>query len=311
MVEKLTVIDSHTAGEATRVVLAGLPDLGSGDAASRCERFIAQHDHLRQAIVREPRGHEAMVGALLLDPEGSSACAQAIFFNNAGALGMCGHGTIGVVETLRHLGRIEEGENLIETPAGDVPFTLHADGEVSFRNVPSYRYRGAVEVETRNHGTVTGDIAFGGNWFFLCPAGGIPIEGGRIPELLEAATDVRNALQSAAITGDGGAPIDHIELHAPGDSADLRAFVLCPGLQWDRSPCGTGMSAAMACGFAAGDLEPGVTWRQEGVLGTSFSGFFEVDGDRIIPTIRGRAHITGEGHLILGEEDPFRHGFGL
>ena len=166
--QRIQVIDSHTGGEPTRVVIDGFPDLGRGTMAERRERLQHKHDAWRRATLLEPRGSDVLVGALLCPPQDPAHTAGVIFFNNAGMLGMCGHGTIGLVATLAYLGRIGAGEHVIETPVGDVRATLQADGKVSVRNVPAWRLAAGVAVTLPSGQTVTGDIAWGGNWFFLC-----------------------------------------------------------------------------------------------------------------------------------------------
>ncbi len=309
----LQAIDSHTAGEPTRVILwAGL-ELGSGDLASRLNLFRQRYDGVRSGAVTEPRGSEVVVGALLCDPVDPANAAGVIFFNDVGYLGMCGHGTIGVVTTLAHLGRIAPGCHGIETPVGTVQTQLHMDGTVTVENVPSFRYRHAVAVDVPGYGQVVGDIAWGGNWFYLAPADGHSLDLANRTHLIAYTTAIRSALASAGITGEGGASIDHIELFGePEDSANSsRNFVLCPGASFDRSPCGTGTSAKMACEFAAGHLRPGQLWRQEGILGTVFTGSIATipgSEERVLPTITGRAWITAESTLFFDATDPFREG---
>lgn len=308
--QRIKVIDSHTGGEPTRVVVSGFPDLGAGTMRERLESLRRDHDHLRSAIVREPRGHDAIVGALLCEPVDPSATAGVIFFNNIGYLGMCGHGTIGLVRTLEHVGRISAGTHLIETPVGTVAAELEADGHVSISNVASYRSAKDVSVEVEGMGTVTGDIAWGGNWFFLIGDHPLDLQLGNLAQLTNYTARIRRALAANNITGDNGAEIDHIELFAPTPNADSRNFVLCPGIEYDRSPCGTGTSAKLACLYADGALAPGQMWRQESITGTIFEGRIRVDGDKIIPIIRGSAYITAENDLILDPDDPFRFGIG-
>lgn len=286
--QRISVIDSHTGGEPTRVVLGGL-------SASDLARW-------HRAILCEPRGNEVIVGALLEDPEDPSSAAKVTFFNNAGLLGMCGHGTIGVIETLRHLGRIGPGEHRIETPVGTVSALLHEDGRVGVRNVLSHRAAASVTA-----GGFTGDIAWGGNWFFLVANHSLDLALTNLHELTAAALDAREAVRAA-----GYPEVDHIEFFGPPrDSANhSRNFVLCPGGEYDRSPCGTGTSAKLACLAADGKLAPGEVWRQESVIGTVFEGSFETAEGGIIPTITGRAHVVAETVLWFGEEDPFRWGIG-
>jgi proline racemase len=306
---KIDVVDSHTGGEPTRVVIAGFPDLGPGTLPERLELFRSRHDAWRRAIACEPRGSDTMVGALLLPPT-DGACAAVIFFNNVGYLGMCGHGSIGLVRTLAHLGRIAAGRHRLETPVGDVGVELHDDGRVSIDNVESYRHRGGVVIDVPGYGPVRGDVAWGGNWFFISADAPIPLEFARERELTVYTESIRRALAAAGVTGAGGAEIDHIELQAasPTPGVDARNFVLCPGLAYDRSPCGTGTSAKLACLAADGKLAPGAVWRQESLLGSVFEARYEPGSRGIMPRITGSAHITAEARLVLDESDPFAWG---
>jgi 4-hydroxyproline epimerase len=309
------IIDSHTAGEPTRVVIAGGPSLGGGNLQSQLEVFRSQHDSFRTAVLSEPRGSDVLVGALLCAPHDPQAATGVIFFNDVGYLGMCGHGSIGVITTLAHLGRVAAGTHRIETPVGMIAASLHADGEVSVTNVPSYRYRSGVEIDVPEWGLMHGDIAWGGNWFFLVADHHLALHLQHRSALMAAATAVRHALDVSGIRGEGGAIIDHIEFTGPAeDPANSgRNFVLCPGAAFDRSPCGTGTSAKMACLYADGKLKADETWRQEGILGTVFEGSVTVSGDRltptvVTPTIKGSAYITAESTLLFDDRDPFRKG---
>jgi 4-hydroxyproline epimerase len=309
--QRLRVIDSHTGGEPTRVVLDGLPALRARGAAERVRELRAEHDELRTGVVLEPRGSDVLVGAYLLPPQSAGAVAQVIFFNNAGYLGMCGHGTIGVAETLAHLGRIGTGSYLIETPAGDVRFARDASGEVSVDNVRSYVHARDVEIRTESHGVVVGDIAWGGNWFFLVREPHLEVRYAKRFELDALASDVRRSLLRANITGESGGEIDHIELFGPpeAEGAHSKSYVLCPGFAYDRSPCGTGTSAKLACLAARGELAPGELWRQESVIGSTFDcSYREAREGGVLPTIRGRAFITAECSLVFDPRDPFRAG---
>ncbi|MFS2126001.1 4-hydroxyproline epimerase [Pseudomonas sp. Pseusp97] len=310
--KRIQVLDSHTGGEPTRLVLDGFPDLGKGSMAERRALLASEHDSWRAATVLEPRGSDVLVGALLCEPVDPSACAGVIFFNNTGYLGMCGHGTIGLVVSLAHLGRIGPGTHRIETPVGTVEATLHDDRSVSVRNVPSYRYRKQVPVQVPGHGLVHGDIAWGGNWFFLIADHGLRVAGDNLDELTAYTVAVQKALEGQGIRGEDGGLIDHIELFADDPEADSRNYVLCPGKAYDRSPCGTGTSAKLACLAADGKLAAGEAWRQASVIGSQFEGRFEWIGEpsegRIIPTIRGRANISAEATLLLEEDDPFAWG---
>ncbi|WP_044873985.1 4-hydroxyproline epimerase [Pseudomonas sp. LFM046] len=310
--KRIRVIDSHTGGEPTRLVTEGFPDLGRGSMAERRRLLAEQFDDWRAATVLEPRGSDVLVGALLCEPQDPTACAGVIFFNNTGYLGMCGHGTIGLVASLAHLGRIQAGVHRIETPVGTVEATLHADGSVSVRNVPAYRYRKDVRLEVPRIGQVVGDIAWGGNWFFLIADHGQRVASDNLDTLTAYTCAVKQALEDQGIRGEDGGEIDHIELFADDPRADSRNFVLCPGKAYDRSPCGTGTSAKLACLAADGKLGEGQTWRQASVIGSEFEGSFQwQDGGRIIPTIRGRAHISAEATLLLDSDDPFAWGIRL
>jgi 4-hydroxyproline epimerase len=309
---RIRVIDSHTGGEPTRVVTDGGPELGAGDMATLRERFRERFDAFRKAIVCEPRGSDVMVGALLCPPTLPSCVAGVIFFNNVGYLGMCGHGTIGVVKTLEHLGRITPGVHALETPVGVVKATLHPDGSVSIANVPSHRMAHDVSVLVPGHGEVRGDIAWGGNWFFLSHVQHLPLEPRHIPALTTYTSAIKHALVEQGRTGTGGAEVDHVELYAPSPTpgVDARNFVLCPGLAYDRSPCGTGTSAKLACLAAEGALAEGATWVQESIIGSRFEARYVRDGDRILPTITGTASVNAEATLLVDDSDPFAWGIG-
>jgi 4-hydroxyproline epimerase len=305
----IRIIDSHTGGEPTRVVVDGGPDLGRGSIGQRAEIFRRDFDQYRSAVVNEPRGSDVLVGALLCQPEDSTCAAGVIFFNNVGLLGMCGHGTIGLIVTLAHLGRIQPGVHRIETPVGVVTATLHANGSVSVENVPSHRDATDVRVDVPGHGPIFGDIAWGGNWFFLVQDHGRELTLANAPELLAFTGAIRRA-----INADGGPLVDHVELfgNATVPGAHSRNFVLCPGGAYDRSPCGTGTSAKLACLAVSGKLAEGETWVQESIVGSTFEGSFrwlDRATGQIIPTITGTAHVTGDATLILDPRDPFCWGF--
>lgn len=311
---RVLVLDSHTEGEPTRLVLDGGPDLGKGPLNERLLRFQRDHDEFRSAVVNEPRGSDVMVGALLCEPIDPACAAGVIYFNNVAYLGMCGHGTIGLIVSLAHLGRISPGVHRIETPVGIVSATLHSSGKVTIENVPAYRYRCCVSVNVPGYGRTTGDIAWGGNWFYLIEDHGKVLSIAHTDELTEFTWAVRNALAGEGITGADGAEIDHVELFSPpqpGTDADSTNFVLCPGKTYDRSPCGTGTSAKLACLSASGKLNEGQVWRQRGILGGVFEGSFRVDRldrDKIIPSITGAAYVMAQGELLFDEHDPFRRG---
>ena len=303
--KKIRVIDSHTEGEPTRVIIEGGPELGSGALPDRRSRFEREFDRFRSAVVNEPRGSVVYVGALLVPPVDPTAAAGVIFVNNVGYLGMCGHGTIGVVTTLAHQGRIKAGTQRIETPVGTVTTELHDDGSVSVQNVPSYRLAKGVTVDG-----VTGDVAWGGNWFFLVSEPHDDLELANVDRLTDLTWSIRRALERKGITGKDGAAIDHVELFGPPHrrDADSRNFVLCPGKAYDRSPCGTGTSAKLACLFEDGKLREGEVWRQESIVGSVFEGHVNVIDGVVRPPIRGRAHVNAEATLIVKDDDPFAWG---
>lgn len=303
---RVRVVDSHTGGEPTRLVVDGGPDLGPGSLSERLECFRLHHDAFRSAVVNEPRGSDVIVGALLCEPEDRTCVAGVIFFNNVGYLGMCGHGTIGLMVTLAYLGRIQPGEHRIETPVGIVSAVLHEDGAVTVNNVESYRKTANVTVQVPGYGLVCGDVAWGGNWFFLVRDHPLHLTLGNIDELTDFAWAVRQALAANKVTGDEGKEIDHIELFAPSHKpgVDSRNFVLCPGKAYDRSPCGTGTSAKLACLFADGKLREGQTWRQESIVGSVFEGSVVFREGKVYPRIKGSAFVTGEADLVLDPCDP-------
>lgn len=307
------VIDSHTGGEPTRVIISGGPDLGAGSVAEKLAVLRDRHDAFRSAVVNEPRGSDVLVGALLTEPGEPGCAAGVIFFNNVGFLGMCGHGTIGLVVTLAHLGRIGPGTHRIETPVGVVTTILHDSGEVSIENVPSDRHAKGVRVPIDGGGTVVGDVAWGGNWFFLVEAHGLRLDLRHVEQLTDHAWRIRQALSRHGVTGRDGREIDHIELFSASPRPDVnsRSFVLCPGKAYDRSPCGTGTSAKLACLFADGLLREGETWRQESIVGSVFEGSVRVVDGEIVPTIKGRAWVYAEARLILDPRDPFAMGIPL
>ena len=307
---KVKVIDSHTGGEPTRLVVEGGPDLGRGPLAERLELFRTQHDCFRSAVVNEPRGSDVVVGALLCQPTDPACATGVIFFNNVGYLGMCGHGTIGLVVTLAYRGLIGPGTHHIETPVGIVSAQLHESGEVTVNNVPSYRSAKAVKVEVNGYGSFTGDVAWGGNWFFLVNDHCLKVAFENIDQLTDCTWKIREALVGQGITGDRGQEIDHIELFGPPASAgaDCKNFVLCPGKAYDRSPCGTGTSAKLACLFADGKLKEGDIWRQESIVGSVFEASAKLVEGRVVPSIKGSAFVNAEATLIFDEADPFCYG---
>jgi 4-hydroxyproline epimerase len=303
---RVRVIDSHTGGEPTRLVVSGGPDLGSGPLPERLECFRREHDEFRSAVVNEPRGSDVMVGALLCEPLDAACAAGVIFFNNVGYLGMCGHGTIGLVATLAYMERIAPGTHRIETPVGTVSAVLHDSGEVTVNNVASYRSAANLAVEVPGYGKVRGDVAWGGNWFFLVHDHGMELTLRNVEELTTFTWSIRQALRSQGIGGDDGREIDHVELFGPSRIAgvDSRNFVLCPGKAYDRSPCGTGTSAKLACLYADGKIREGQVWKQESIVGSVFEGRVRVRDGKVYPSIKGSAFVNAEAELVLDAQDP-------
>lgn len=309
------IIDSHTGGEPTRLIVSGGPDLGGGTMAERLARFRNEHDAWRRALATEPRGNEVIVGGIVTPPVQPGSHCGVIYFNNVGFIGMCGHGTIGLMATLAYLGRVRPGVHAIDTPVGTVRAELHADGGVTVANVPSWRQAARVAVAVPGHGSVCGDVAWGGNWFYLCHDHGLALTPDHIPALLAFSGRVRQALTAAGITGADGKEIDHIELLGPPQQPGHhgRSFVLCPGGAYDRSPCGTGTSATLACLAAEGTLAPGQVWHQESVIGSVFAARYERPEDgsaAVLPFIHGRAHVTLDAQVVFDPQDPFAWGLG-
>lgn len=305
----INVVDSHTGGEPTRIIIDGGPDLGTGPLSERATHFKQKFDHIRSAVVNEPRGSDVLVGGLLCEPYDKACSTGVIFFNNVGLLGMCGHGTIGLITTLKHIGRLSYGTHFVDTPVGPVKAVLNEDDSVTVTNVESYRHIADVTVDVPDYGRVTGDVAWGGNWFFLVksgPAEELTFSNSR--HLSNVTLLIRDALARNGITGANGAEVDHVELFSPPRDPrnNSRNFVMCPGGAFDRSPCGTGTSAKLACLAEEGKLAPGENWNQESILGSVFScAYVNRENSRILPTITGRAYINGEARLILNEKDPF------
>src|SRR6185503_441946 len=215
--KRVRVIDSHTGGEPTRVVVSGAPELGHGTLSERLERFRTEYDDFRSAVINEPRGSDALVGAVLCDPLDDTCVTGVLCFNNVAYLGMCGHGTIGVVATLAYLGRIQTGTHRIETPVGVVEAHLYDNGEIEIANVPRYMHRAGVPVLVPGVGSVTGDVAWGGNWFFLVQNHEQQLTLDNLEALTDYTSRIRDALAHEGITGADGHEIDHVELFGPSE----------------------------------------------------------------------------------------------
>ena len=322
--KRIPFLDSHTGGEPTRLITSLPFDLGTGSVADKLSTLKKNHDDLRRTVLLEPRGSDVLVGAYLVEPADPTCQFGVIYFNNVGYLGMCGHGTIGLIASLAYLGKVQPGVIRVETPVGVVEATLHPidsplllgeglgvrseyPNKVSVKNIPAYRHLTHVPV-TVGGKTIHGDVAWGGNWFFLCHDHGMDVSMQNLEALTDFSWRVREQLTANGIIGANGAEIDHVELFASTPDADSKSFVLCPGKAYDRSPCGTGTSAKLACLYADGKLKVGQTWKQQSVVGSIFEGSVELDGDKIIPTITGEAWVMSEGTILVDERDPFGNG---
>ncbi len=337
---RIPYLDSHTGGEPTRLITSLPFDLGAGSVADKLSTLKKNHDDLRRTVLLEPRGSDVLVGAYLVPPADPTCQFGVIYFNNVGYLGMCGHGTIGLIASLAYLGKVQPGVIRVETPVGVVEATLHApslrgtsDSErrsnllieqevasgkerprndiypnkVSVQNIPSYRHLTHVPV-TIDGKTIHGDVAYGGNWFFLCHDHGLEVNMQNLEALTDFSWRVREQFTANGITGANGAEVDHVELFASTPEADSKSFVLCPGKAYDRSPCGTGTSAKLACLYGDGKLQVGQIWKQQSVVGSIFEGSVQLNGDKIIPTITGEAWVMSEGTILVDERDPFGKG---
>ena len=311
--KRIPFLDSHTGGEPTRLITSLPFDLGTGSVADKLSTLKKNHDDLRRTVLLEPRGSDVLVGAYLVEPADPTCQFGVIYFNNVGYLGMCGHGTIGLIASLAYLGKVQPGVIRVETPVGVIEATLHKNeageypNKVSVKNIPAYRHLTHVSV-TVDGKTIHGDVAWGGNWFFLCHDHGMDVSMQNLEVLTDFAWRVREQFTVDGITGANGAEIDHVELFAFTLEADSKSFVLCPGKAYDRSPCGTGTSAKLACLYADGKLKVGQIWKQQSVVGSIFEGSVQLDGDKIIPTITGEAWVMAEGTILVDERDPFGNG---
>lgn len=319
--KRIPFLDSHTGGEPTRLIETPPFDLGTGSVANKLSGLKKDHDDFRTTVLNEPRGSDVLVGALLVEPADPTCQFGVIYFNNVGYLGMCGHGTIGLIASLAYLGKVQPSVIRVETPVGVVEATLHPldsplpageragvrskyPNRVSVKNIPAYRHLTHVPVAVDGK-TVHGDVAWGGNWFFLCHDHGMDVNMSNLEALTDFSWRIREQLTANGITGANGAEIDHVELFASTPDADSKSFVLCPGKAYDRSPCGTGTSAKLACLYTDGKLKVGQVWKQQSVVGSIFEGSIQLDGDKIIPTITGEAYVIAKGMILVDERDPF------
>ena len=307
----MKIVDSHTEGEPTRTIFDAGLDLGSGSLAEKAGVFEKNYRDFCGSVLKEPRGNDAYVGALVVDSEESDCAAGVIFFNTVQNLGMCGHGTIGLSATMAYMGLIKPGHHKFETPVGKVAINLKTPNRVSVTNIESYRLLKNILIEIPSYGPLTGDVAWGGNWFFLVKESPIDIKLENFRELTDLSLQIRNALEIKGITGTQGAWIDHIELYGAPESteANSRSFVLVPSGSYDRSPCGTGCSAKMACLAADGAWPAGKIWIQESVIGSTYALVYEQgQNGGVIVTIEGTAFVTAQVTLIFESQDPFRLG---
>jgi len=320
---RIPFLDSHTGGEPTRLITSLPFDLGTGPVADKLSALKKNHDDLRRTVLLEPRGSDVLVGAYLVPPTDPTCQFGVIYFNNVGYLGMCGHGTIGLIASLAYLGKVQPGIIRVETPVGVVEATLHSPplpplgeglgvradypNKVSVQNIPAYRHLTHVPV-TVDGKTIHGDVAWGGNWFFLVHDHGLDVSMQNLDALTDFSWRVREQLTAHGITGANGAEIDHVELFTSTPEADSKSFVLCPGKAYDRSPCGTGTSAKLACLYGDGKLQVGQVWKQQSVVGSIFEGSIQIQDNRIIPTITGEAWVMSEGTILADERDPFGTG---
>lgn len=310
----MLIIDSHTGGEPTRVIVEGGPDLGTGPMLERANILATEHKDFYRSVVAEPYGQEAMVGVMLLEPATPGCVAGVVYFDPAAVIGMCGHGTIGVATTLAHMGKIDIGTYKLDTPVGVVEMTLKDKNTVTVKNVASYRFKKSVSIEVKGIGTVVGDIAYGGNWFFIVNDSPTPVQPSNIRALTEAAIAIREALFTNNIEGENESPVDHIIFIGPAmtEKGHSRNFVLCPDNAYDRSPCGTGCSAIMACLAADDQLFPGEEIYQESIIGSGYTLSYQTaDKGKIIPSITGQAFITREAKLLQNAHDPLKNGIVL
>lgn len=308
------VIDSHTGGEPTRVILDGAPNLGGGSLAEQAERLASEYQDFYQSILFEPRGQPAMVGALLVPPTDPECVTGVIYFDADAVLGMCGHGTIGLAVTLAKLGRIDKGQHKIETPVGVIEVELIDKHTVRVTNVESRRVLESVRVDVPSYGSVIGDVAYGGNWFFIVEPSPLPLNTQNIRQLTDLGIAIREATNAQNVGGEQGQLIDHVVFQdqSPKPGVHSRNFVLCPDDNYDRSPCGTGSSARLACLAAQNRLLPGEEITQESVIGSPYRLSYQPGKQGgIVPSIIGQAYIMAESRLLFDAEDPYRLGIQL
>jgi proline racemase len=330
----LRTIDAHTAGEPLRLIVSGFPPVEGETMLDKREWVREQHDHLRRALMLEPRGHADMYGALLTAPERDDSDAGVLFMHNAGYSTMCGHGIIAVATIALERGllmaRAGRSAMIFDTPAGSVHVTAAMSpaepdrvSHVSFRNVPSFVLEGGIAVRLGSR-ELRADVAFGGAFYAIVDSEstGIPLVPERLADLRKAGMEIRDRVEATVRAVHPEAP----ELHgiygtiftgpAASSDADLRNVTVFADAAVDRSPCGTGTSAVMAVLSEMGLLGVGQTFTHESIIGTLFRGRVMDEtmvGEvrAIVPEIRGEAYITGESTFLIDERDPLAFGFSL
>ena len=331
---RILTINAHTAGEPLRLIVDGFPAVKGKTVLEQREYVRKKFDHLRRALMMEPRGHADMYGALLTPPEREGSHAGVLFMHNEGFSTMCGHGviavgTIAVERNLIVVPREADGsvKLVLDSPAGQIFATSFLEGErvtrVAFRNVPSFVLHPSlpIRVGTRD---VRVDVAFGGAFYAIVDseAVGIPVLPERLPDLRRGGMEIKHAVEKAVTVEHPLEPklqgiYGTIFTGAPASPlADLRNVTIFADAEVDRSPCGTGTAAVMAVLAAMGILTRDQQFTHESIIGTTFRGRVLEEttvGDlpAIVPEIAGEAYITGENTFLIDDRDPLRHGFRL
>lgn len=326
----LSLIDAHTGGEPARLVLGGLPPIPGATMAAKKAHFQAHLDHWRTLLMREPRGHKDMFGVILTEPTSTDADYGALFIDSAGAIDMCGHGLMALSTALIEVGMVPalepETSLRFDTPVGRVEAraTLEGErvGEVSLTNVPAFVLERDVAISLAGVGEVRVDVVFGGNVFALVPASalGVRVTPAQSRELIRLGMAVKQAINATLqISHPEWAHINQVQLTkiyeppSPTNPVTKNAVIFGAG-QLDRSPCGTGTSAAMALAHAKGELALGEEHLSEGILGTRFHGHLEREVSigrhrAVVPVVTGEAYLTGRLEVLLDPRDPFPCGF--
>ncbi len=322
-------IDSHTMGEATRIVYDGFPEPEGATMMEKKDYVIKHYDNYRKALMFEPRGHRDMFGALLTEPVHKEADCGVIFMDTGGYLNMCGHGSIGTASMLVETGMVPVTEPytdvVLDAPSGLIRTRVKVKNkkaeEVSIRNVPAFLYKENLQAEVPGYGVITYDISFGGSFFVLVDAvkAGVEIEMKNIETLTELGMALLKKVNAEVEIKHPYLDIttaDLVEFYSPTEreDADMKNCVIFGMAQADRSPCGTGTSAKMAALYARGELPIGQKFVYESITGSLFTGEVikevDVNGQKgIIPQITGSAYITGMNEWILDQEDPLEYGF--